>query len=246
MPVDFIGSIIFSLLRHGLTALAGYLAAKGLMTESAQEQFIAAGIGAVTVLWSWAQKLGNDGIASSLRAVADRIDPKVVAGALALMLAFGVGTADAAPKPKQQSRGLVSNVVASLSSGDIIGQISARSLVDLELASALAKTANTPQAIVRAKCWDEWIYLIRAQNGIQTAASGLTLGVDQVVANVEAKAMLFTRAEQLAQFNDAMQPGSPFMTACSPVAAQVKSSMSGFITTILKGGLSLASFGLGL
>jgi hypothetical protein len=168
------------------------------------------------------------------------------------------------------SRALTLPTLSTAATGlnSVLTALTMNSIADLQLAVALAKSANTTNSNQRAACYAAVLLLVEQQNGIMIATSGLTLAANsagQVIntgtaaastlnapaqapaaasSSVMAGAAVFSHAEQLAQLVDALQPGSPLMTACSPLATQVKSDMGSLLSTILKGGLSLATFGL--
>ena len=162
------------------------------------------------------------------------------------------------------TRSVLSSAQTGLSSAQtglnaVLTSLTMNSLADLQLAVALAKNANTTNSNQRAACYAQVEALVAQQNGIMIATSGLTLQADAsgqvvntaapgaastVTQSIMANAAVFSHAEQLAQLVDALQPGSPLMTACSPLATQVKSDMGTLLSTILKGGISLATFGL--
>ena len=223
---------VTALIRHGLTALAGYLVAHGIISNGMQEQVVGYGIGIIGIIWSLGQKLGGKGWSSVLRYIADLIDepPTKALGAVLVALALlAPAPADARPR----SRAVASVAISTPS--DIWSQIQSASLADLEYAAALATAANTPGSLSRAKCWNEWSNLIKAQTGANASVNGMKL---------EGNLVPFTRAEQMAQFADALQTDSPFMQACSPVAQKLKVQVFSLVGLLLKGGLSLSAFGL--
>jgi hypothetical protein len=57
---------------------------------------------------------------------------------------------------------------------------------------------------------------------------------------------LITKFQKLVDIRNALQPTSPFMRACSPVAQMVKSDIRKFIGLILTGGFGLGAMGIGL
>ena len=189
--------------------------------------------------------------------------------ALALVICLSPSSAEASPRHKHRPsfKGMMhvgapvtrSATVSTAQTGlkAVLTSLTMNSLADLQLAGMIAKRANTTNSNQRALCFVEIENLIAAQNGIMVAASGLTLGADaqgNVVntaapgaaptQNVMANAAVFTHMEQLAQLVDALQPGSPLMVACSPLATQVKTDMGTLLSTLVKGGFSLATFGL--
>lgn len=234
MPTEFVKMVVLSLFRHALTAAAGVLVARGIISDGMQEQVIGYGVGSFAVIWAIGQKFGNEGAASALRWLADWIDAGKAAVVAVLLAALLLAPGDAEAKPKRQTRS-VATVVSSLVSGDIWSQIQSASLGDLEYAAALATASGTPGGIARGKCWSEWANLIKAQSGSSAAMNGMKL---------EGSNVAFTRAEQLAQFADALQTDSPFMQACSPVAQRLKTQVFSFVGLVLKSGVTLAAFGL--
>jgi hypothetical protein len=57
---------------------------------------------------------------------------------------------------------------------------------------------------------------------------------------------LVTDFEKLVELRNSLQPESPFMIACSPVASMVKKDILGFIGTVIGGGAGLATLVPGL
>jgi membrane protein DedA with SNARE-associated domain len=57
---SFATSVLTALARHGLTTLAGFLLANGLLTSNQSDQFTSIGVsivlGAAGLAWSWWQK----------------------------------------------------------------------------------------------------------------------------------------------------------------------------------------------
>ena len=57
---------------------------------------------------------------------------------------------------------------------------------------------------------------------------------------------LVTDFERMVELRNALQPDSPFMTACSPVANMVKQDVVGFMGKVIAGGAGLATLVPGL
>jgi hypothetical protein len=112
-------------------------------------------------------------------------------------------------------------------------------VTDLQYAQALAKAVGSPGATARAACWGAWVTLLQQQQGATAGANGAPLGPVP-------DPSLFTKFEQLAEVVDSLQPNSPFMIACSPVATAAKMNVLQLVTTVVGGVASLGTFGVTL
>ena len=74
IPWDFLRACLSAVIRHGMGAFATYLYMHGMIQANAQDQVIGCGVGLFTLLWSFFQKLGRDGIVKTLRTLADALD----------------------------------------------------------------------------------------------------------------------------------------------------------------------------
>jgi hypothetical protein len=242
MPSQFLTAVGLSLVRHGITLAAGMLVTFGLIQDGMRDQVVGSAMAFVVLLWSFLDKLGRDGLASALRQLADSVDKVKITTAAALVFAFVAvmpGNADAASRKRSpapaQTRGIISTVTSALKTDDFWTQITKASLVDLDYAVALETAAGTPGSLSRAKCWTAWSTLIKQTSGANVTIEG---------GKLSGEAFVFTRAAQMAQVADALQPDSPFMTACSPVAQRMKTQVGSMVGLVVKGSLSLATFGL--
>jgi hypothetical protein len=84
IPWGFLRACLSSVVRHAMTAFAGYLLASGMIQANAQDQIVACGVGLFTLLWSWGQKLGRDGAVKTLRSIADALDKQKISAQPAL------------------------------------------------------------------------------------------------------------------------------------------------------------------
>jgi len=267
-PVE--NSIILAVLsgfaRHLMTGLAGYLVAKRIIDNGMTDQFVAGGVATVALLWSWWQKIGSGGVAAGLHAFADWLDGKgtriVGAAAIALLVAMAVHTDPAAAQSRAPvtrnpavgaaitraatGRTTVSTITTTVSG--LLSNLNTASLADLQFASYAASHANTDGGNVRAACYVQIIALVQAQQGLLPPTTAPVAGPPASATTgppprPTGAAQVFTDFEQLAQLTDALQSTSPLVKACSPVANGVKMQMQTMLSTILTGGLSLASFG---
>ena len=72
MTYEILKPYLALLVRHGLTAMAGFLVTHGVMNESHTQEFLGAGMAAAGVAWSWWQKSGHAAVAqdiANLRAI---------------------------------------------------------------------------------------------------------------------------------------------------------------------------------
>ena len=120
---------------------------------------------------------------------------------------------------------------------DLLGALDAKLLPDLQYALKLAQASGSK---VTAPCYSAWIDIINVrQKAVQNDATP-----------PEALPMpdphLVTDFEKLVELRNSLQPDSPFMIACSPVASMVKKDMLGFIGIVVGGSASLATLVPGL
>lgn len=114
------------------------------------------------------------------------------------------------------------------------------SITDLQYAKALADATNTAGGKMRSACWGAWIALVQAQQGANA------VGPDGKPIGAKPDPALFTNFEQLAEVVDSLQPTSPFMVACQPVANTIKQSVLNLVTMVVSGGVSLGALGVAI
>lgn len=189
-------SVGMSIARHILTALAGVLAAKGMLDPSGQEAWIAAALGVVTVGWSYAEKLGMPALLGLYQRATGYARQAAVGGAVAGAALAGYGgsmlTAPAAP----------AHAWAHLAAVDV---------EDVRYAVALAdqsvKASNSQTARDRLECYRELLGVVTTLQGVKTSVSG----------KPTFKPVL-TMLEQQAALTDHAAGGSDLVSACAPVA----------------------------
>lgn len=191
--------------------------------------------------------------------IAEKIpDPKVtaevVAKTIAAVLALFVVIALASPAlaaPKTKSTDLssqlrkgpiataIENRINPGTSGDagndLLGALEGKLLPDLKYALNVANGSNDT---LTAPCWSAWITMIEARQKANLDDQGNEIPMPDPA--------LITKFQKLMDIRNALQPTSPFMRACSPVAGVVKSDIRKFIGLILTGGAGLAAMGIGL
>ena len=165
--------------------------------------------------------------------------------AIALLMA---GSAEAQTRPK-----LTGNIVQDIQAAegkrvspftgaaitDIQNFLNAKFLPDLQYALKLA-TASKNQ--ITADCYQAWIDIITTQQTAvmdnQTPPQQLAMPDPHVI----------TEFEKLVELRNALQPESPFMVKCSPVASMIKKDIAGFMGVVVSGGAGIATMlpGLGL
>jgi hypothetical protein len=117
---------------------------------------------------------------------------------------------------------------------DLLGALDAKLLPDLQYALKLAEASNSR---VTAPCYKAWIEIINTrQAAVKDGDQAIPLPDPHLV----------TDFEKLVELRNSLQPESPFMIACSPVASMVKKDILGFIGTVIGGGAGLATLVPGL
>lgn len=133
--------------------------------------------------------------------------------------------------------GLNSRVGTGSPLNDLLGALDAKLLPDLQYALKLAQASGSK---VTAPCYSAWIDIIntrtKAVQDDATPPQALPLPDPHLV----------TDFEKLVELRNSLQPESPFMIACSPVASMVKKDILGFIGTVIGGGAGLATLVPGL
>lgn len=150
----------------------------------------------------------------------------------------------AQPEPRSQPRKgpiatAIENKINLGGSGDVaddlLGALESKLLPDLKYA---LNVANGSGDTLTAPCWTAWIAMIEARNKANVDDQGNPLPLPDPA--------LITKFQKLMDIRNALQPTSPFMRACSPVAGVVNSDIRKFIGLILTGGAGLAAMGIGL
>jgi hypothetical protein len=118
--------------------------------------------------------------------------------------------------------------------GNLLGALDAKLLPDLQYALKLAEASNSR---VTAPCYKAWIEIINTRQAAVKDGDQTTPLPDP---------HLVTDFEKLVELRNSLQPESPFMIACSPVASMVKKDILGFIGTVIGGGAGLATLVPGL
>ena len=132
--------------------------------------------------------------------------PIIAASTLA---SCGMNPAFAQPKPRPPA--------------NLIEQIRAVALADLQAASTEAKAMNDA---VAAQCYDAWIAFAEARQ--TTLGSGASPGV-------------VTTFQRARDFVNAIRPGSGIKVACAPLAEELKQDVIGLLGKIAAGGLSVGT-----
>lgn len=117
----------------------------------------------------------------------------------------------------------------------LLDALDVKLLPDLQYALKLATASGSK---VTAPCYQAWIAIIETR---QKAVAD-----DQGTAIPEPDPGIITKFERLVELRNALQPDSPFMIACSPVASMVKKDIVGFIGIVISGGAGLATLVPGL
>jgi len=122
---------------------------------------------------------------------------------------------------------------------DLLKALDKALLPDLQYAQKLAVATGSK---VTAPCYGAWIDMINTQ---QTAVQ--TKNADGTATDMPTPdPHLVTDFERMVELRNALQPDSPFMTACSPVANMVKMDVTNFMGIVISGGAGLATLVPGL
>lgn len=265
MLLSILRPFIMSAVRHGLTTLAGFLAAKGVITGSATTEFIASGMMMITVAWAWWEKLGHGSLLALLTArhvektekAADKLNPPGASVGIALFLALlvgaatlGAGEAEAAQKPRSrvvqhavyvptQAKAKINPLLHPIKAAEQALGIDPQSYLD-QISKASLEDLGYAKALADGAA-TPGSKMRSACWGAWIAlihqTSGAKAGVDGQALGPTPESAAFTRIEQLAQFADAMQPAGPFMLACSPVSATMKLQVKDMVNKVATGGL---------
>lgn len=122
---------------------------------------------------------------------------------------------------------------------DLLRALDAKLLPDLKYAKALADATGSK---VTATCYGAWIDMINVQQtAVQTKNADGT-STDMPIPDPH----LITDFERAVELRNALQPDSPFMTACSPVANLIKQDVVQFMAAVVAGNVSIATLVPGL
>ena len=265
MLLSILRPFLMSAARHSLTTVAGFLAAKGVISGSATTEFVASGMVLVTVAWAWWEKLGHGSLLALLTArhiektekAADKLNPPGVTTGIALLLALCLGVATFAPSEAEAAQKPRSRVVKHAVYVPTQAKVKINPLLH-PIKAAEQALGIDPQAYldqISKASLEDLGYAKALADGAGTAGSkmrsacwsawidlihqtsGAKAGVDGQALGPTPESAAFTRIEQLAQFADAMQPAGPFMLACSPVSATMKLQVKDMVNKVATGGL---------
>jgi hypothetical protein len=122
---------------------------------------------------------------------------------------------------------------------DLLRALDAKLLPDLQYAKKLADATGSK---VTSTCYGAWIDMINVQ---QTAVQ--TKNADGTTTDLATPdPHLITDFERAVELRNALQPDSPFMVACSPVANMIKQDVVQFMAAVVAGNVSLATLVPGL
>jgi hypothetical protein len=117
---------------------------------------------------------------------------------------------------------------------DLLRALDAKLLPDLQYAKKLADATGSK---VTSTCYGAWIDMINVQ---QTAVQ--TKNADGTTTDLATPdPHLITDFERAVELRNALQPDSPFMVACSPVANMIKQDVVQFMAAVVAGNVSLAT-----
>lgn len=122
---------------------------------------------------------------------------------------------------------------------DIQSFMNAKFLPDLQYALKLAQASKNN---ITSDCYQAWIDIITTQQtAVQTKnPDGTTTDLPMPDPHV------ITEFEKLVELRSALQPESPFMVKCSPVASMIKKDIASFMGIVISGGAGLATLVPGL
>jgi hypothetical protein len=113
---------------------------------------------------------------------------------------------------------------------DILKMLDAKVLPDLQYAKKLADANGNS---LTSACWAAWITIIETNQGAVTDPTTKAV-IDPPDPHI------LVDLQRAIDIRNALQPSSPFMVACSPVANLIKTDVQNFIGQVLGGGLSVA------
>lgn len=237
--------ILAGQLRHLLTVAAGMLIAKGALQSEQSGAFVQIGLGlaswVVAAGWSWWQKDGQAKVVAQL-AKLKTTTPTVakvllVAFALSAFLAGNPAMAQVklTGNPAKDFAAATGKTITGAPVTDLQNFLNAKFLPDLQYALKLAQASKNT---ITSDCYQAWIDIITTQ---QTAVKNAD-GTDAVMPDPH----VITEFEKLVELRNALQPESPFMVKCSPVASMVKLDIAKFMGLVISGGAGLAALVPGL
>lgn len=262
--------------KNALMGLGAALVTHGVIASSNTEMFVSVGMMAVGGIWSFWTSYGRAIVLSKLEVLKAKslaqaaalekhdIPPptvveiaehsptltatdvaKVVAKiALALtFISFAIPAFAQTPRPRVQlpfdPLNLNDKIAAGKLTGsplnDLLGALDAKLLPDLQYALKLAEASGSK---VTAPCYTAWIDIINTRQKANLDDQGQPI--------VLPEPHIITDFEKMVELRNSLQPDSPFMIACSPVASMVKKDIAGFIGIVLSGGAGLATLVPGL
>ena len=267
---------LMSQLRLALVAVLAYGGGAHWFTPEAAGLYLTlfTTLGPIVIPWAWSifSNLGRvsvvSGSAAATVAAVEKKDPAsasagaatAVAGTVVkiLLIAFLLSAFLAVPSAHAQVRkpALTGNPIADIKTNfekttgvkptgdvpfDLLKALDKALLPDLKYAQRLAVATGSK---VTAPCYGAWIDMINTQ---QTAVTDPPVPpATEGVPTPEPDPDLVTKFERMVELRNALQPDSPFMTACSPVANMVKMDVTAFMGIVISGGAGLATLVPGL
>lgn len=164
---------------------------------------------------------------------------------ITLLLIGSAAHAQVQPRPRPALTGNIVNDIAAANGTkspftgapvtDLQNFFNAKLLPDLQYAVKLATAAKND---ITAVCYQSWIDIINTQQNAVKNPDGTDIAMPDP--------HVITEFEKLVELRNALQPESPFMRNCSPVASMVKKDIAGFIGIVITGGAGLATLVPGL
>jgi len=165
-----------------------------------------------------------------------------------LLATFVCSLLAAAPAMGQTKPRLTGNIVQDIAAAaqpgtkltgsavtDIQNFLNAKFLPDLQYALKLAQASKNN---VTADCYQAWIDIITTQQAAVKNQDGTDIAMPDP--------HVITEFEKLVELRNALQPESPFMIKCSPVASMIKLDIAHFMGVVISGGAGLATLVPGL
>lgn len=122
---------------------------------------------------------------------------------------------------------------------DLLRALDAKLLPDLTYAKSLADATGSK---VTSACYGAWINMINVQQTAVQTKDADGKATDMPIPDPH----LITDFERAVELRNALQPDSPFMTACSPVANMIKQDVVQFMAAVVAGNVSIATLVPGL
>jgi hypothetical protein len=267
MTMDF----FLGQLRLALVAALAYCGGKGWLTptDSGLAMALITSLGPIIGPWIWSVYVNINGkivpqhamVVDPINTIANADKPSAtvqtsagtitgkVLGILVLLAAGALawpGDAHAQARLVKPTGNLVNDLAAATGSKttitgapvtDIQNFLNAKFLPDLQYALKLATASKNS---VTADCYQAWIDIITTQQGavMDTATPPQPAPMPDP--------HVITEFEKLVELRNALQPESPFMIKCSPVASMVKLDIAQFMGVVISGGAGLATLVPGL